>query len=125
MDRGVGRARTALVALLSSVVLASCGAAVGGTGFEWTAFDTATCPEDSDAAACYVLRAEVSGGGGGQGRCDVYALAGNGVELEVGASFAPLALRPGRAFEWLVELPEVDDGAFSRWEPRCSTDVSG
>jgi hypothetical protein len=92
---------------------------------EWTAFDDAACPEESDADQCFVLRAEVSGTNEGQGGCEVVAVDAGGRAIVTGATFGPLVLEPGRSFQWMVELQQVDDPDFDAWMPQCHPPGAG
>lgn len=108
-----------LALLIAALALTSCMMRSNDVALESTAFDETSCPAGSDADRCFVLRAETGGTEQGQGRCDVVAVDEDGAGMVTGASFGPLLLAPGRSFEWLVELEDVDDPAFDRWMPEC------
>jgi hypothetical protein len=109
-----------LAPLLAALALAGCALQSDDPTLEWIAFDEATCPDGPDAEQCFVLRAETSGTQEGQGRCDVVAVDDRDADLVIGATYGPILLAPGRSYEWLVELQQVDDPDFDRWLPRCS-----
>ena len=114
-----------LVPLVAALALAGCASQSNDPTLEWTAFDEATCPDGSNADECFVLRAETRGTKRGQGRCDVVAVDERGGDMVTGATYAPLLLAPGRSYEWLVELQQVDDPAFDRWVPDCRPPEEG
>jgi hypothetical protein len=101
------------------LALTGCMMRSNDVTLESTVFDEATCPAGSDADRCFLLRAETGGTEQGQGRCEVVAVDDDGSGIAIGATFGPLLLAPGRSFEWLVELQEVDDPAFDGWTPEC------
>ncbi len=117
---GGGRCAPWLLApLLAALVVAGCALQGDDPTLRSTGFVETTCPGGSAADQCFVLRAETGGTQRGQGRCDVVAVDERGADLVTGASYGPLVLAPGRSYEWLVELQQVDDPDFDRWVPEC------
>lgn len=119
MARGGRCAPRWLAPLFAALAVAGCALQADDPTLEWTAFEETTCPDASAADQCFVLRAEAGGTQEGQGRCDVVAVDERGADLATGASYGPLLLAPGRSYEWLVELQQVDDPAFDTWVPEC------
>ena len=117
---GGGRCAPRLLApLVAALVVAGCALqgddpTLRSTGFVETACRAA--PPPTSASCC---GPKTGGTQRGQGRCDVVAVDERGADLVTGASYGPLALAPGRSYEWLVELQQVDDPAFDRWVPEC------
>ena len=125
MRRGATFTSRRLGSVLLVGALAACAPSGADPAMEWTAFDETTCPESSDAANCFVLRAESQGTSDGKGLCEVHAIGEDGAHLSTAASFGPVALSPGMTFEWLVELPAVDEPSFDGWLPECVASAAG
>jgi hypothetical protein len=124
MWRGATSTGRLVGSVLLAGALAACGATRSDPAMQWTSFDETPCPRTSDAEHCYVLRAESQGTRDGSGLCEVHAIADDGARMSTAASFGPLALSPGMSFEWLVELPAVDDPSFDGWMPECVASAS-
>jgi hypothetical protein len=125
MARGGRCAPRWLAPLVAALVIGGCFLQSDDPTLESTAFEETTCPDGSVADQCFVLRAETRGTTKGQGRCDVVAVDERGADLATGASYGPLLLSPGRSYEWLVELQQVDDPAFVGWVPECGPPGTG
>lgn len=111
--------RRIVAASVGAALVCACGAARPDPVLAATAFETTSCGEGVDADQCFVLRAEVGGSQQGVGRCEVVAVASDGAPLFTAATFGPLALEPGRTYEWLVTLPAPDAPAFEEWTAVC------
>lgn len=111
--------RRIVAASVGAVLVCACGAAGPDPVLAVTGFETTSCVDGSGADQCFLLTAEVEGSQPGVGRCDVVAVAGDGTRLFAAETVGPLALEPGRTYEWLVALPAADNPAFDQWMPVC------